>query len=376
MTPVNDCCTPCAGGRGWGVFAADMIEPGEPLLVSEPLAMTQLPATSSGRSGASPAASGRGGRSKPKQQLQTPQPNGNLDLSFAGVDPPADAVQRLVEQLQELQRALPSTHSARKALGSLCYNSESQQTAPGQQASAAPQLGAMQITPPRLQATTSTSSKVAGPPPWLAPGFHSSPTQLPSAATAIISAAGWAAAGSSSASAPGHSHSTRPTHRPSYSRLLSQPPDLTTWEPSGAMATKGGQHEADGGQEDWDSSSSIWTMRLPQEGSADTAETSSSSSSTQGLPLLSHSQLTSLVKLNAWSGCSTDPSLASSRGEQHVALAGVWPESGLVNHSCAPNATQLLVGGRMIIRSVPRLKQMLHRCYSSQVMSFCFPSGA
>jgi hypothetical protein len=121
------------------------------------------------------------------------------------------------------------------------------------------------------------------------------------------------------------------------------------------VAGKGRKDKADQDDDDnWDSSSSIWTMRLPQgEGSgAARQQTSLNSSTTKDLPLLTEDQLTSLVTLSAWAGHSTDPALASSRGEQHVPVAGVWPEYGLVNHSCAPNAVQLLVGGRMVIRSV------------------------
>lgn len=75
---ANDSCMNASAGKGWGLVATDLLEPGDIILVSEPLAVT---------------------------------------VSQPGGPPPSPALLR--SQLMRLQRALPADHPARVALGSM-----------------------------------------------------------------------------------------------------------------------------------------------------------------------------------------------------------------------------------------------------------------
>lgn len=52
-------------------------------------------------------------------------------------------------------------------------------------------------------------------------------------------------------------------------------------------------------------------------------------------------------------GSSTNDGGGSSRGggSEGVSVAGLWPELGLLNHSCVPNAALLVVGGALYVRA-------------------------
>ena len=66
------------------------------------------------------------------------------------------------------------------------------------------------------------------------------------------------------------------------------------------------------------------------------------------------------VALNAYGEDGGDIAACTCRGEADALTTpyvGLWPAFALINHSCAPNASSLVLGGRMVVRAACALQQ-------------------
>ncbi|KAL6751796.1 hypothetical protein V8C86DRAFT_2769007 [Haematococcus lacustris] len=65
--------------------------------------------------------------------------------------------------------------------------------------------------------------------------------------------------------------------------------------------------------------------------------------------------LRQVVSLNAWGTATGELGVCGSRGEASHSFIGLWPEVGLLNHSCAPNTALMLVGDRLLLRAAANI---------------------
>ncbi|KXZ47298.1 hypothetical protein GPECTOR_36g24 [Gonium pectorale] len=74
----------------------------------------------------------------------------------------------------------------------------------------------------------------------------------------------------------------------------------------------------------------------------------------QTLPLpdrREQTRLAKIVKFNCFGDDAEDLAAAACRGEEPRGHIGLWPEFALLNHSCAPNAVNFVVGDAMVVRA-------------------------
>ncbi|EFJ50256.1 hypothetical protein VOLCADRAFT_104069 [Volvox carteri f. nagariensis] len=67
-------------------------------------------------------------------------------------------------------------------------------------------------------------------------------------------------------------------------------------------------------------------------------------------------RLAKVVKFNCFGDDAEDLAACECRGEQPRGHIGLWPEFALLNHSCAPNTTNFVIGGSMVVRACRRIK--------------------
>eukprot|EP00877_Chromochloris_zofingiensis_P013872 jgi/Chrzof1/8739/Cz03g22170.t1 len=76
----------------------------------------------------------------------------------------------------------------------------------------------------------------------------------------------------------------------------------------------------------------------------------SSAQQTSQLVQLTPEQLRAVVQYNCWGNAYATIAPSQLRGQQQHSLIGLWPEFGLINHSCVPNISVSNVSERLLIR--------------------------
>ncbi|GFR47403.1 hypothetical protein Agub_g9120 [Astrephomene gubernaculifera] len=94
-------------------------------------------------------------------------------------------------------------------------------------------------------------------------------------------------------------------------------------------------------------------------GAAGGTATGSGSSAAEALPLpdkREQTRLAKIVKFNCFGDDAEDLAASACRGEEPRGHIGLWPEFALLNHSCAPNTVNFVVGGAMVVRAVRNIR--------------------
>ena len=81
------------------------------------------------------------------------------------------------------------------------------------------------------------------------------------------------------------------------------------------------------------------------------AETQGSSDLPGGVDRVTAKRIAKTVSLNCFGDAQSDRAIAASREQAVTSHIGLWPEMSFINHSCAPNAINYVVGNTIIIRA-------------------------
>ncbi len=66
---------------------------------------------------------------------------------------------------------------------------------------------------------------------------------------------------------------------------------------------------------------------------------------------LAHGLAEDAIRCNSYGESCEDVGVAELRESEPVSVLGLWPELSLMNHSCAPNTSQMAVAGSVIVRA-------------------------